>query len=163
MNIREVEKTIVRGLEGYLSTEKRPCKLVLANSNTPIPEYPYVSYTPLQAVIQNNGTYGIREDGTRIKQYDSTFSFTVQSDDEDESVFLAVMAMRWFSVVGVVFLGDNGIAVKNVGSVTNRDNLISVEYEYRNGFDVTLTLLDVIDASEFEGVGYIEQADVDNV
>lgn len=163
MNIREVERVIVRGLEGYLSAENRPFKLVLANLNTPIPKYPYGAYTPIQAVVENNGTYGVEEDGTRAKQYDSTFSFTFQSDDVDESVSLAIKAVRWFSAVGTVYLSDNGISVKNVSSVTNRDNLISIEYEYRNGFDVTLTLLDVISDDEFKATGYIEQADVTNV
>lgn len=162
MNIREVEKVIIRGLEAYLGTENRPFKLVLANLNTPTPKYPYGAYTPTQPVVENGGTHGIREDGTRIKEFDSTFSFTIQSDDEDESVFLAVKARSWFDVVGVTYLSDNGIAVKRVGSVTNRDNMISIEYEYRNGFDVTFTLLEEIDASEFEGAGYIEQADFSN-
>lgn len=163
MNIREVELAIIRGLESYLSTENRTCKLVLANTNTVAPDYPYVAYTSIQAVVEDNGSYGVEEDGTRIKQYDSVFSFTIQSNDVDESIRLAIKAMRWFSTVGTVYLSDNGIAVKRVGSVTNRDNLISAEYEYRNGFDVTLTLLDIIDEEEFKATGYIEQADVINV
>lgn len=162
MNIREVEKVIITGLEAYLSLENRPCKAILANVNTPSPKYPYVAYTPTQAVVENNGTYGIREDGTRIKAFDSTFSFTVQSDDEDESVFLAVRARKWFDAVGVVYLSDNGISVKRVGSVLNRDTMLTIEYEYRNGFDVTFTLLEEIDASEFNEYGYIEQATIRN-
>ena len=162
MNIREVEKSIIAGLERYLSSVDRPCKVVLANLNTPMPNYPYIAYTPIQAVVQNDATYGIDENGNRIKAFDSTFSFTVQSDSEDESVFLAVKARRWFDAVGITYLSDNGISVKRISSVTNRDNLISIEYEYKNGFDVTFILLDVISPSEFESDGFIEQAEFSN-
>ena len=163
MTIKEIEKVIIQGLEDYLGEPNRPCPVILANLNTPIPDYPYVAYTVTQRVVSNNGLYGIMSDGRRVKQYDCVISFTVQSDDIDEVAELAIRMVRWFNAVGIVYLSDNEIAVKNVGTVTNRDNLISVEYEYRQGLDVTFTLLDVIEASEFDGDGYIEEADVKNV
>ena len=163
MNIRNAEIAIIRGLESYLSTETRPLKVVSANQTTPIPDYPYVAYTVTQSVVGNNGLYGIMSDGRRVKHYDCVISFTIQSDDMDEAAELAIRMVHWFNAVGIVYLSDNEIAVKNVGTVTNRDNLISVEYEYRQGLDVTFTLFDVIEASEFDSDGYIEEADVKNV
>jgi len=162
MTIKEIESVIVQGLEDYLGEPNRPCPVILANLNTPIPNYPYVAYTFTQSLVENNGTYGIDDKGNRIKQHDCVMSFTVQSDDVDESVLLAIKIARWFGAVGVVYLDDNKIAVKSVGSVLNRDNLISIEYEYRNGLDVTITLLDVIDKSEFDPIGYIDTANVSN-
>lgn len=163
MKIRQAEIAIIRGLESYLSTKTRPLSVVLANNTQPIPKYPYVAYTVTQSLVDNNGLYGIETSGDRVKQHDCVISFTIQSDDVDEVNELAVKTVHWFNAVGIVYLSDNEIAVKNVGSVTNRDNLLSIEYEYRLGLDVTFTLLDRIDSSEFDGDGYIEIANVQNV
>ena len=37
---------------------------------------------------------------------------------------------------------DNGVTVQSVTNVTNRDNILTVEYEYKNGFDVVFYLFD---------------------
>ena len=52
-------------------------------------------------------------------------------------------------------LADLGVIVGDVGSITARDNILTVEYEYRKGFDVTINALDIINQSD--GVdGYID-------
>lgn len=138
---RNNEVIIVNGLKDYLSTDKRACEVVRQNQVAPIPEYPYVSYTVTSPVVTKGGTYSVAEDGTRYKQLDQVWSFTVQSDDQDEALNLAIEMYNFFALSGRTKLADNDIVVHNVGNVTSRDNLISIEYEHRCGLDVTFGLL----------------------
>ena len=156
----EKVKAVINGMEAYLTGSGDPCKVILANQTAPIPKYPYVSYTVTQPRMEKGGTYGVESNGNRSKQFDMSMSFTVQSDEEDESVFIAMKAARWIEEIGVVYLDDNGIAVKRVGSITNRDNLLSTMYEYRNGFDATFTLLERISEDEFLDRGTIEEFEI---
>lgn len=156
--LKDKLNTINAKLESFLSTSECPCAVVLANQVSPIPPYPYVAYTLTQARSEHGGTYGIDENGNRTMEFDSVISYTVQSDDEDEAVFLAVKAAAWFQEIGTTFFSDNDVYIKRVGAVTNRDNLISVQYEYRDGFDVTFTTVEKLEASEFDDDGYIETA-----
>lgn len=132
----------MEGLEAYLSTEARPCKVVRQNQVAPIPDYPYVSYTVTTPVVSpKGGTYSIAPDGTRYRKLEQGWSFTVQSDDADEAMNLAIEMFDFFALSGRVKLADSGIIVNRVGGITARDNLISIEYEHRNGLDVTFGLL----------------------
>lgn len=156
--IEEKVAAIVGGMETYLKGRVSNCKVILANQTAPVPDYPYVTYTVTQPRIEAGGTYGVENDGTRSKQFDMAMSFTVQSDDEEESVTIAVKAARWTEEIGTVYLGDNEIAVKRVGSITNRDNILANSvYEYRNGFDATFTTLERISEDEFLDRGTIEE------
>lgn len=156
IDIALVESVIVNGLQSYLTNDKRPCTVLMANQTAPIPPYPYVSYTIITPSASGGGTYSIHGDGTRFKTVKQVWSFTVQSDDDIESKQLALKAADWFSLVGRVDVEDNNIVVEKIGDVGNRDNLLSIEYEYRNGFDVTLALTSTITKEDAERAGYIE-------
>lgn len=43
-----------------------------------------------------------------------------------------------------------------VGEITNRDNLISIEYEYKNGFDAVFWLMSEV-KNPIESIGKIEK------
>lgn len=160
---RQNEIIICDGLQSALSTAERVCTVVFANQTAPIPAYPYVSYTITQAVVSDNRGYCIDNEGNRYKETLQTWSFTVHSDDDVEAMNIALKAYNWFSVVGKVYLNDNNIVVHKIGNVNNRDNLISIEYEHCNGFDVTFNLIDKIESKEFEYAGVIESAPVKEV
>ena len=162
IDITNVESIIVNTLQSYLTTEERPCTVVMANQTAPIPPYPYVSYTITTPLTAAGGTYGIAEDGTRYRELKQVWSFTVQSDSDTESQILALKIYDWFSLVGRVDLEDNGIIAESVTSVNNRDNLLSIEYEYRNGLDVTFNLLHSITEEEASRAGYIEKVILNN-
>ena len=66
------------------------------------------------------------------------------SNDNSESVALASKAREWLDRSGTVYLNDNDIIVQSVGSITNRDNFLTVEYEHKNGFDVVFWLYDEV-------------------
>jgi len=143
---RQNEIVIVENLKAYLSTEVRPCEVVRQNQVAEIPPYPYVSYTLTTPVAADKGTYSQAEDGTLYKAVLQTWSFTVQSDDQDEALTLALKAYDYFTSAGVVPLSDKGITVRRVRDVTTRDNLLTIQYEHRNGFDVTFGVLTKIAA-----------------
>lgn len=150
-NMRTV---IAKGLKEYLG-----CPVIRSNQNTKPPKYPYVSYTITVLMSQNKGTYGVYEDGTERKPFVQTWSITALSDDNSESVMLACKAREWLDRVGSTYLNENGVIVQSVGSVTNRDNFLTTEYEYRNGFDAFFWLMDEVEGTA-EKDGYIESTEI---
>lgn len=158
---RQNEIIICDGLGNYLSTD-RVCTVVFANQTAPIPSYPYVSYTIINPVLSDNRGYCIDENSNRYRETLQTWSFTVHSDDDVEAMNIAIRAYDWFMSVGNVYLSDNNIVVHRVSNVNNRDNLISIEYEHCNGFDVTFNLIDKINSTDYEYAGIIETVPVIN-
>ena len=70
-------------------------------------------------------------------------------------------ARDWLDHIGTVCLNDNRIIVQSLTGISNRDNMIMIEYEYRNGFDVVFWLLNETDNVDSE-TGYIETVIVDD-
>lgn len=137
IDVDKLKQVVVSGLKEYLG-----CEVIRTNQNAEPPAYPYVSYTITTLASVNNGTYEEYTDGTTRKQLKQTWSITAQSNNESESVNLALKAREWLDYAGRVYLKDNGVTVQSVTNVTNRDNILTVEYEYKNGFDVVFYLFD---------------------
>ncbi len=153
---RTNEVAIVNGLKTYCG-----CEVVRANQTGPIPSYPYISYTVITPVTEYNGTYSFDEDsGQYYIAFDQTWSFTVQADDEEVALTTALKAYDWFKLSGLVHLTDNGIVVMRCSDMTNRDNLITIEYEHRLGFDVVFKLNHTVTMTEAEKGGIIETATI---
>lgn len=138
---RANEIVIVDGLKAYLSTATRPCEVVRQNQVAEAPPYPYVSYTVTTPLSADRGSYCESEDGRLYRDTLQTWSFTVQSSDQDEAMSLGMKMFDYFTAVGVVPLADKNITIRRVTNLTTRDNMISIQYEYRNGLDVTFGLL----------------------
>lgn len=81
-----------------------------------------------------------------------TWSFTVQGDDDDETMVTALKARDWLEEAGRLELGDQGIIVRSAGAVQNRDTLLTVAYEYRKGFDMVLFLMNEVQEPEIETI-----------
>lgn len=143
INYRQIETIIVEGLKAHLG-----CEVIMANQHSPAPDYPYVTYTAMTPKVANNGTFGEWEDGVKRKEVQQIWSFTVQAESDTESKVLALSASDYFGEIGFLYLSDNGIAVQLLGNITCRDNLITIGYEYRNGFDVTFAIADEIEKNE---------------
>ena len=47
-------------------------------------------------------------------------------------------------------------------AVTNRDSVLSVEYEYRNGFDATFWVLSEVERNDADGPGEINSVVIEN-
>lgn len=155
-----IERAIRTGLEEYLASKGYTCPVIVANQHSPAPSYPYTSYTITTVKSAHKGTHSVGEDGTRYKQLVQTWSFTVQSDKETEAVAISLHAHDWFDLVGNVYMSDNGIVAQHVGSISGRDNMLSIQYEHRKGFDVDFLLVYAISKEDSENAGYIESATV---
>lgn len=140
IDYEKTRKAIVTGLSDYLK-----CKVIRTNQNAEMPQYPFVTYTVTTLMSENKGTYGVYEDGINRKPVTQTWSITALSDDNSESVTLACKAREWLDRLATAYLNRNDVIVQSVSSVTNRDNLLTTGYEYKNGFDVVFWLFDVID------------------
>ena len=146
-----IRKVVCKGLKDYL---KVPC--VRNNQNQDPPEYPYLSYTVTTPESVNKGTYGEYKDGIDRKSVKQTWSITAQSDDSDESMTLAIKARGWLEHYATQLLSDNGIIVEQVTNITNRDNLITTEYEYKNGFDVVFVIFDEIEKPDNGTIDFVD-------
>lgn len=131
---------VVGGLKRYLK-----CPVIKGNQNAEPPKYPYLSYTITTLATANRGTYGEYTDGKARKPVNCIWSITAQSDNNSESVMLANKAHDYLDYVGSIYLKDRDVVVQSVGNVTNRDNVLTVGYEYKNGFDCTFSMVDVVD------------------
>ena len=136
IDLDSIRSVIVKGLK-----EELKIPIIRANQTGPAPAYPYLSYTITSLISDKNGTWGEYDDGMHRKPGTMTFSLTVQSDKADEAMALCIKARDWLDHTGNVYLKDNKIIVQSVGAVNNRDNLITIEYENRFGFDFVLWFL----------------------
>lgn len=157
ISLREKEIAVLRGLQEYLNV-----KVIRANVTTPKPAYPYVSYTITTPIVTNSSSFGVYPNNEQYKHFNQIWSVTVQSDDDTQALELVMKAHDYFERAGIIVLGEQNIFVERVGSVDTRDNLISIEYEYRKGFDVTLRLMQHITKDEVVG-GWIETATINYV
>lgn len=148
---------VAKGLSKYLN-----CSVIRSNQNAEPPPYPYVSYGVITLMSSYGGTYGEYEDGTLRKPFTQTWSVSVLSNDSSESVLLALKAREWFDRVGRTYLNDNDIIVQSVTSVTNRDNVLSVGYEYKNGFDVVFRLFDEVSLESEEIIETLNISEVEH-
>lgn len=163
IDYRQNELTVTNGLQDWLASKGFKCPVIMANQTAPTPEGDYMSYTVTSPVVSDAAHYSVAEDGTRYKSLNQIWSFTAQSADDVRAINIALLAYDWFALTGCTYLSDNGIIALNVGNITNRDNLISIEYEYRRGFDVTLSLLHTLDKADCESAGYIETAEIQTI
>lgn len=136
IDMNEIRVLIVKALKEYLGIP-----VIRSNQTSAPPSYPYCSYTITNIANENNGTWGEYEDGLSRQPIIQTWSFTIQSDDNSEALNLTLKAHDFFDLIGQKQLSDNNIIVQSVGNITNRDNLITIEYEYRHGFDVKFYIL----------------------
>lgn len=111
------------------------CEVVKSNQIHEKPSYPYISFTITTPIHREGGTYCEEESGVRFRDLLQTWSITIQSDNDNEANELAMRVFDWFQIQSYA-LKDNGIVVEDIGDINNRDSMISMEYEYRYGFDV---------------------------
>ena len=138
----KTQKTMLSLLEAYTG-----CVCVPSNTTKNAPAYPYISFTVINTE-QKKGTYAAVTDdnGAEVLYMPllQKWSFTVQSDDDAEALEKALLISDFFAEAKRQELADNEIIVADVGAITPRDNMLTIEYEYRKGLDITLRLNNVI-------------------
>ncbi|WP_405378836.1 LIC_12616 family protein [Phascolarctobacterium sp.] len=131
------------------------CTCVPSNTTKQMPAYPYISFTVINTEVRK-GTYAAATDdkgaAVLFMPLLQKWSFTAQSDDEAVAFEKAMLVSDFFAEVERLYLADNGIIVADVGAITPRDNLLTIEYEYRKGLDVTIRLNNVIGETTAETI-----------
>ena len=145
VNTGNIRSTVVKNLREYVG---RP--IVRANQTAPMPAMPYGRYTITTLATANNGTYGEYEDGKARKPVKQIWSLTFEAEVYEEALNLANKAHSWFEYVGKTVLNDNDVIVEKVGAIGDRSNLLTIDYQYAQGFDVTFWAYDEIEMPEAE-------------
>lgn len=148
-----IDQKKINNLICALIKEETGVEVVKSNSTANKPAYPYISFT-LTNIGVKKGTYS--KDGVLYKPLVETISYTVQSDDDNEALNIAMQLHDFFEQDHNLGLNDNGIVVQEVGGISNRDNMLTIEYEYRKGFDVVLSLVNVLEDTAAEVGGEID-------
>lgn len=136
-DIDKLRKTLVNGLSNALKVP-----VIRSDQNAEPPKYPYIVYTVTILAKHDRGTWGEYEDGKARKPFTQTISVKALSDDWGESNSLAMTARNWLDYAGRLFLKDNEVIVQSVGEVSERSNMLTVEYEYAHGFDAVFWCMD---------------------
>lgn len=153
INYDNMRATIPKGLQEHLKVP-----VIRGNQTAPAPELPYGTYNVTTIATANNGTWQQHEDGVDRKLVRSIWSFSFLSKDWDESVALAIKAREWLEHTGRLWLKDHGITVQSTTEITNRDNVLTVEYERKNGFDAYFYAFDEVEKPNADR--YIESAEI---
>lgn len=138
----DTEPYIVTLLEQYAG-----CPVVLTNQTSPVPPYPYISYTIITPVHHVDGTYCMK-DGVYYQPMQQTWSFTAHSDDCRACQRLGMKLYDFFARAGRQSLYREQIAVSSKTDLIQRDNLLTIQFEYRCGMDVTFRLMHQIEVDE---------------
>ena len=158
VNTDNICLTVVKNLKNYVGVP-----IVESNQNAPMPKMPFGRYTITTPATENNGTYGAYEDGAGRKPIKQIWSLTFEAKTNDEALKLANKARSWLDCVGRTTLNDNDVIVERVGAIGNRGNLLTVDYQYAHGFDVTFWAFDEISADEFTTNEVIEIFDSNGI
>lgn len=155
IDTEKLRQTVVKGLKKWLG-----CEVIRTNQTATMPAFPYVAYTITTLADENKGTYGQYADNVKRKPHIQTWSITAHSDKYIEAVKLANKARDWLDEIGTTYLNDNDVIVQSVGSITDRSNLLTAEYQYSYGFDCFFWVYDEIGAENDGMDGVIETADI---
>lgn len=164
-DVKTAEFAVVDGLEAYLTARYgHRVAGTLANTTEHIPPYPYFAYTITTPADGNAKGWCRGSDGSLYRQLTQVWSITFCSDRNDAADEIAQYAFEWFDALGTTYLSDHGYAVERILNFGNRDNLVTIEYEYRRGFDIRLSYMHVIPAAiAGEGAELIETANTTGV
>lgn len=144
INLQQIQKALISALEKHCG-----CPFVPSNTTKEMPAYPYVSFTLINDKL-HKGTYC---EGERLyKPLNITYSFTVQSKTDMEAVEIAMKARDFLDEIGRQMLQDGGIVIQDLTGITSRDNLLTIEFEYRKGFDAVIAVFNEIDKQNKETI-----------
>lgn len=135
----DIRNKLVSGLHKFMNL-----LVVQQSSIGDQPLYPFMTYAITSPYIQLGQPehYTIIRDGNVLdvskEHYEQVYSFTVASQDEDEAMNICLQAIQFFKFFGRQNLADANIAVVKISNISARDNMITIDYERRYGFDVKI-------------------------
>lgn len=150
VDLSKIRDTITANIKKQLNIE-----VIRVNQNAPAPAYPYIGYTVTTLMKTNNGTYSeYVENDVKVycKEFRQIWSFTVYAADDMQSKEIAIALYDYLDNIGRVELSESNVVIQQIGDITNRDTLLTIDYEYRNGFDVTFSFMNEIKHDKAVGV-----------
>ena len=146
INIQDVRNVIVEGINKHTAQET-----VDTDNPHTRPEYPYysykvTSYLPYEFIGQT--TIEEAEDKYKETMYlqpQIVISFNSYAADVVMAYESILKAWEWFKFVGYQELKNHNIVVVEVGAIQDRTVFLSPDYQYRQGFDVTLRTVHAIE------------------
>ena len=157
VKLSKIRDKITTMIKEHLNIE-----VIRVNQDAPAPAYPYIGYTITTLMKTNNGTYSeYVENNVKVycKEFQQIWSFTVYAADDLQSKQLAIELYDYLDNIGSADLGDNDIVIQRIGDITNRDTLLTIDFEYRNGFDVTFAFMN--ETQHDKAVGAIDYATIE--
>lgn len=149
IKLREIQRLVIGEMEKYCG-----CPFVPSNTTKEMPAYPYMSFSLIRDKLIG-GTYS---EGEKLyKALDLTYSFTVQAKSEQEAQIIAMKARDYLDEAGRLNFQEAGVVINNLTGITSRDNLLTIEYEYRRGFDAVIAVFNEINRPDH---GIIEKANI---
>lgn len=143
IDIDKVRQVIVSNLKKTLGIP-----VVRSYTTSPLPKLPFCGYT-IQTLLENSaGTWQRLNSGIERIPAHQTWSITLNAEKYITCSALTLLAHDFFSKSGILTLKENEIVVEKVGKITPRDTLLTVDYEYRQGFDVQLGFMNTRDYSK---------------
>lgn len=136
---KEIRDKLVSGLHAFMNL-----LVVQQSSIGDQPTYPFITYSVTSPYLQlgQPERYTQEIDGVICdkskEHYEQVYSFTVASKDEDEAMDLCLKASQYFKFYGTYELSESNIAVVKISNISARDNMITINYERRYGFDVRI-------------------------
>lgn len=151
-----IQRIMIRKLEKYTG-----CICVPRNTTKHVPPYPYITFSVIHTEARK-GTYSAvteHRDGKEITILSmparQKWSFTVQSDKEAEAGEKAFLIHDFFAEAKRQELEDHNIIVAEISAITPRDTLLTIEYEYRKGLDITFSMENIIEKEITETIGTV--------
>ena len=151
VNTDNICLTVVKNLKNYLGIP-----MVESNQNAKMPKMPFGRYTITTPATANNGTYGEYEDGVARKPVKQIWSLTFEAKTNAEALKYANKARSWIDYAGITVLTDNDVIVESIGAIGDRGNLLTIDYQYAHGFDVTFWAYDEVEMPEIEEIESVD-------
>ena len=139
VDIESIRVAIVKGLREELAVS-----VIRSNTANKLPKLPFLSYTITSLLDNAKSTWSRYDDLTDRIPATQVWSITLNAADFGECSKLAISAYDYFSKTATKYFKKYGIVILSVSEIVPRDNFLSVDYEYRLGFDVKLGLMNEI-------------------
>lgn len=139
IDIESIRVAIVKGLREGLAIS-----VIRSNTANKLPKLPFLSYTITSLLDNAKSTWSRYDDLTDRIPATQVWSITLNAADFGECSKLAISAYDYFSKTATEYFKKYGIVILSVSEIVPRDNFLSVDYEYRLGFDVKLGLMNEI-------------------
>lgn len=159
IDVRGIERTLVRGLRNQLECLGKPCEVIRQNQVAKAPPYPYLVYHIQVPAAPLKGGWSKDEEGKFYRHVKQVWQIELHSSAADEALIGALAAHEWLNLTGATLLEDAGIVVSQIEDVQTDATLVETRYDHRAWFTATFTLVDYagVTAADISGeIGSVE-------